>query len=137
MYAQNKGTNVLSLTMKDPADAKGKKQVPVAGQKGQNGLFASSVFDSTTGEVIIKVVNTSEQPQAVSITLAGMKGERSVETLTLQHSGSMDDENTIAQPFKIRPVIGSASCEATGKKQQTVLNDEVPAMAFRLYKVKR
>jgi hypothetical protein len=31
---------------------------PVAGQAGQDGLFASSVFDKNTGEVIIKVVNT-------------------------------------------------------------------------------
>jgi hypothetical protein len=31
---------------------------PVAGQAGQDGLFASSVFDKQTGEVIVKVVNT-------------------------------------------------------------------------------
>ena len=66
-----------------------------------------------------------------------MKGERTAETLTLQNRGSMDDENTLDQPNKILPVSGSLPCEATGKKQQTVLNDEVPAMAFRLYKIKK
>lgn len=39
MYAKNKGTNVLSLTM---------NKKPVAGQEGQNGLFASAVLDAST-----------------------------------------------------------------------------------------
>ena len=126
MFAQNKGTNVLPLTMA------GK---PVAGQEGQDGLFASSVFDSQTGEVIIKVVNTSKQPQTVSINLQGLKGERTATTLTLSHNGSLDDENTLDQPEKITPKPGTAKVEA-GKKS-AVLTDEVPAMAFRLYKVKK
>jgi len=126
MYAMNAGTNVLQLTM----DKK-----PVAGQEGQDGLFASSVFDKNTGEVIIKVINTSKQAQPVSIHLTGMKGERTAETLTLAYNGSMDDENTLDQPEKIVPKKGELSC--TADKKQTVLNDEVPAMAFRLYKVKK
>ena len=137
MYAMNKGTNVLTLTTADPADAKGKKQVPVAGQEGMNGLFASSVFDSATGEVVIKVVNTSKEEQPVSINLVGMQGEREAKTLTLQHSGSMDDENTLKEPTKIVPVSSSVSCATTGKKQQTVLNDRLPAMSFRLYRIQR
>ena len=126
MFAMNKGTNVLSLTM---------NKKPVAGQEGQDGLFASSVFDKTSGEVIIKVVNTSKQPQSVSINLEGMKGERTATTLTLSHNGSMDDENTLDQPEKITPKTGSAKVEA-GKKN-AVLNDEVPAMTFRLYRIKK
>ncbi|MBR1933368.1 MAG: carbohydrate binding domain-containing protein [Prevotella sp.] len=126
MYAMNKGTNVLQLTM----DKK-----PVAGQEGQDGLFASSVLDKEKGEVIIKVINTSKQAQPVSINLVGMKGERTAETLTLSHNGSMDDENTLDEPEKITPKAGSISCVA--EKKQTVLNDEVPAMSFRLYRVKK
>ncbi len=126
LYAQNKGTNVLQLTM-------GGK--PVAGQDGQDGLFASSVFDKTTGEVLVKVVNTSKQSQPIAINLAGMKGERTAETITLSHSGSMDDENTLDQPEKIVPQRGTLLCKAGGK--QTVIADEVPAMSFRLYKVKK
>ena len=134
MYARNKGTNVLTLTTTDPSDAKGKKQVPVAGQEGMDGLFASSVFDQTTGEVIIKVVNTSKQTQPITLNLIGMKGDRTAQTLTLSHHGSMDDENTLSQPEKIKPTEGTVNC--TGEKQ-TVLNDQVPAMAFRLYKVQK
>ena len=134
MYAQNKGTNVLSLTTADPNDAKGKKQVPVAGQKGMDGLFASSVYDKTTGEVIVKVVNTSKQPQPIRLNLQGMKGEHKAETLTLSWAGKMEDENTLDQPEKITPKKGSVDCVA--EKKLTVLNDELPAMAFRLYRIK-
>ncbi|MBR3066305.1 MAG: alpha-L-arabinofuranosidase, partial [Prevotella sp.] len=131
LYAMNKGTNVLSITT---PDAKNKKGVPVAGLEGQNGLFASSVFDATTGEVLIKVVNTSKQPQAVTINLQGMKGEHTAQTLTLSHNGSMDDENTIAEPEKITPKPGTVQLQAD--KKQAILNDQLPAMSFRLYRVK-
>jgi len=125
LYAMNKGTNVLSLTM----DKK-----PVAGQDGQDGLFASSVYDSQTGEVIVKVVNTSKQPQPLTINLTGMKGERTATTITLSHNG-MDDENTLDQPEKITPKSGSLQLQA-GKKN-TVISDEIPATTFRIYKVKK
>jgi len=134
MYAMNKGTHVLQLTTADPNNAK--KQVPVAGQNGMDGLFASSVLDNAAGEVVIKVVNTSSQPQAVSINLHGMKGERTAQTLTLSWNGSMDDENTLDEPEKIVPKAGTLQC-GVGAKQLTVLTDNVPAMAFRLYRVKK
>ena len=130
MFAMNKGTNVLKLTT-------GEKQVPVAGQENMNGLFASSVFDSTTNEIIIKVVNTSETLQGITINLLGMNGERVAETLTLHHTGSMDDENTLEQPTKIQPVSSSLKCVTEGRKQETVLKDQLPPKSFRLYKVKK
>ncbi len=125
LYAQNKGTNVLSLTMN------GK---PVAGQEGQDGLFASSVVDKNTGEVIVKVVNTSKSEQDISINLNGMKGTRTAQTITLT-STDMDAENTLDNPDKIVPVSGTVECGAG--KSNTVLNDKLPAMTFRLYKIKK
>ena len=124
MYAMNKGTNVLTMTM----DKK-----PIAGQEGQDGLFASSVIDKNEGTVIIKIANTSKSDQPVSINLKGLKGEKDVELLTLS-SPDMDADNTLDNPEKIVPQKGNMKCEA-GKKN-TVLNDNVPAMTFRLYKVK-
>ena len=122
----NKGTNVLSLTM---------NKKPVAGQDGQDGLFASSVFDKATGEIIVKVVNTSKQAQPITLNLQGIKGERTAEILTLSWNGSMDDENTLDQPEKIIPKPGTLPCSAD--KKQTVLNDNLPAMSFRIYKIKK
>lgn len=124
MYAMNKGTHALTMTM---------DKQPIAGQQGQDGLFASSVIDKNEGTVIIKIVNTSKSDQPVSVNLKGLKGEKDVELLTLT-STEMDADNTLDNPEKIVPQKGNMKCEA-GKKN-TVLNDNVPAMTFRLYKVK-
>ena len=132
MFAMNRGTNVLSLTT---VPATGKKAVPVAGQEGMDGLFASSVYDATTGEVIVKVVNTSKSPQDITLNLIGMKNGGTAQTLTLHHDGSLDDENTLEQPDKICPVSGTATVKA-GKKAAT-LEDKLPAMTFRLYRIKK
>ena len=136
MYSTNKGPNVLQLTTTDPLDAKGKKTIPVAGQRGMDGLFASSVYEASTGEVIIKVINTSGQSQNITINLLGMKGKKTAQTLTLQHKGSMDDENTLDEPNKIVPKEGSVKCTTDEKTDETVLKDLMPAMSFRIYKVK-
>ena len=125
MYAKNKGTNVLKLTM----DGK-----PVAGQEGQNGLFASAVLDANTNTVIVKVINTGKTAQNISLNLIGLKGEKTAKTITLNHNG-MDDENPIENPNKIAPVNGSVKCEA-GKKN-TVLNDVIQPMTFRLYTIEK
>ena len=125
MYAKNKGTNVLKLTM----DGK-----PVAGQEGQNGLFASAVLDANANTVIVKVINTGKTAQNVSLNLIGLKGEKTAKTITLNHNG-MDDENSIENPNKIAPVNGSVKCEA-GKKN-TVLNDVIQPMTFRLYTIEK
>ena len=125
LYAKNKGTNVLQLTM---------NKKPVAGQEGQDGLFASSVFDATTGEVIIKVVNTSDAIQPVSIQLTGMKGARTAETITLCHN-SMDDENTLDEPQKIIPRSGT--CAVDAGKGASLITDDLPAKSFRIYKIKK
>ena len=125
MYAMNRGTNVLPMTMA------GK---PIAGQEGQDGLFASSVVDKADGTVIVKVINTSKTAQPVTINLNGFKGKAQAATLTLSHS-EMDAENTLDQPEKITPKEGSISTEQT--KKGAVISDNLPPMTFRLYKVKK
>ena len=124
MYACNKGTNVLPLTMNGKA---------VAGQEGQDGLFASAVVDKQKGEVIFKVANTSDKTQEVTLNLNGLKGSRSASLTTLQ-CDNMDAENTLDNPNKIRPVETTATCES--KKNATVLSDKLPAKSFRMYKIK-
>ena len=124
MYACDKGTNVLPLTMNGKA---------VAGQEGQDGLFASAVVDKQKGEVIVKVANTSDKTQEVTLNLNGLKGSRSASLTTLQ-CDNMDAENTLDNPNKIRPVETTATCES--KKNATVLSDKLPAKSFRMYKIK-
>jgi alpha-L-arabinofuranosidase len=125
MYATNKGTNVLSLTM-------GKK--PVANLDEQDGLFASAAFDKDANEVIIKIANTSYEPREVSFNLNGMKGKRAAQTLTLSHNG-MDDENTISKPRLITPQKSIIQVEEG--KGASLLNDKLPPMSFRIYRIKK
>lgn len=124
MYACNKGTNVLPLSMN------GK---PVAGQEGQDGLFASAVVDKQKGEIIVKVINTSDKAQDVTLNLNGLKGSRSASVTTL-HSDNMDAENTLDNPNAIRPAESTATCQS--KKNMNVLNDQLPAKSFRMYRIK-
>ena len=125
LYAMNKGTNVLSLTM---------QKQPVAGQPGQDGLFASSVFDKESGEVIIKIVNTSDTPQPITLNLQGVKSATTAVTITL-HSDNMDGENTLDRPNLIIPVQGSI--DVTPGKKASTITDDLPAKTFKIYKVKK
>ena len=127
LYATNKGTNVLSLTT--PA---GKKGVPVAGQEGQNGLFASACYDNAAKEVIVKVVNTSKQAQPITLNLKDLTGATTAKTITLSHKG-MDDENSIQRPEFITPKKGTITVESD--KKQSVINDQLPPMSFRIYRI--
>ena len=58
LYSHNKGTHVLPLTMDKKA---------VSGQEGQDGLFASAVWDKDEKACIVKIANTSDKAQPVSV----------------------------------------------------------------------
>lgn len=96
LFATHKGTNVLSLTM----DKK-----PVTGAEGQNGLFASAVCDKNKKEIIVKVANTSDKVQLLSLKFNGLKkkdvlsGARCIKL----SSADMDKDNTIENPMAIVP----------------------------------
>lgn len=67
LYALYKGTNVLPLTM---------NKVPVTGGEGQNGLFASAVYDKLKDEIIVKVANTSDKAQPLTLKFDRWKKKR-------------------------------------------------------------
>ena len=97
LYSWYKGTRVLPLTMA------GK---PVAGQEGQDGLFASAVVDEQQNCVIVKVANTSAEPQTLNLNLLQKKNAAqftSAEVITL-HSDDLDAENSLDNPTKVTPV---------------------------------
>jgi alpha-L-arabinofuranosidase len=126
LYTTNAGTHVLPLTM----DKK-----PVANQEGQNGLFASAVFDKNTGDIIIKIANTSKVAQPIQVAINKVQGDRTAQTITLCHQG-LNDENSIAKPDLITPQRGTL--QLTGdKKKGATLTDELPAMSFRIYRFQK
>ena len=121
LYAQNKGTNVLPLTMN-------KKNV--TGAEGQNGLFASAVYDKDKNELIVKVANTSNTAQSISLNFAGLKKQdvlsngRCIKLRSLD----LDKDNTLEQPFAITPQETAVSVEGH------VFTTEQEPNTFAVYK---
>jgi len=124
LYSWYKGSNVLSLTM----DKK-----PIAGQEGQNGLFASAVYDKELDAYIIKVVNTGDKPQQINVTLTGLKKNQSLQSgrVIKLVSTDMDIENTLENPDVIKPI--EAAISVSGQKLET----EIEAKCFAIYILKK
>ena len=121
LYAQNKGTNVLPLTMNKKS---------VTGAEGQNGLFASAVYDKDKNELIVKVANTSNTAQSISLNFAGLKKQdvlsngRCIKLRSLD----LDKDNTLEQPFAITPQETAVSVEGH------VFTTEQEPNTFAVYK---
>lgn len=124
LYALNKGTNVVPLNM----DGK-----PVAGVEGQDGLFASAVWDSESQSYIVKVINTSDKAQLVELSFAGLGKKESLAdgTITTFHSDNPDLDNTVDNPTAIIPVESKITIEGN------TLKTEVGAKSFAMYKFKK
>lgn len=123
LYATNKGTNVLPLTM----DKK-----PVTGAEGQNGLFASAVYDKNTREYIVKVANTGTEPQPVNLNFAGMKKGSSLTScrvITLD-APDPESENTLENPSTVTPK--ESTLPISGQKLTTTISP----LTFAIYIVK-
>ena len=97
LYAMNPGTNVLQLTMN------GK---PVTGAADQNGLFASAALDKASGQYIVKIANTSAEPQPVTIDFTRLRKDEYITGLKAFTFSSPDmmAENTLDNPDALKPV---------------------------------
>ncbi|MDD3789592.1 MAG: alpha-L-arabinofuranosidase C-terminal domain-containing protein, partial [Petrimonas sp.] len=123
LYSLNKGTNVLPLSMNGKA---------VTGANGQNGLFASSVWDKKTNEVIVKIINTSDKSQPVKLNFNGLRRNERLSNgrLITLTSSDLDAENTIENPFLIVPV------EQTQAINNNLLETNIDPNSFYIYKFK-
>jgi len=120
LYSLNKGTHVLPLTMNNR---------PVAGADGQNGLFASAVWDKNQQQVIVKIVNTSEKEQPVKLNFSGLKKSEKLtdgKLITLK-SDDLDAKNTLENPFLIVPEEKDVSVEGN------VLESHIEPYSFYIY----
>lgn len=117
MYALNKGTHVLPATLDTPTP------------KGEDGLFASAVWDKEKGQYIVKVINTTDQPQALCIKLEGVKKlAATAQTVTLNCS-DYDLDNTVTNPNAVVPAEGFATTEGN------TLNTTIGGKCFVVYKL--
>lgn len=122
LYGLNKGDRVLPLTM----DGK-----PVAGQEGQNGLFASAVSEGR--DIIVKVANVGETEQPLTIDFKGLKAKQPLRTLTMTVLHADDDaENTLDNPDVVVPVTATSEINVTKEWSATI-----PARTFIVYRFGR
>ena len=121
LFSLNKGTNLLDLKM---------DQKPVNGKEGQDGLFASSVWDENEKKFIVKVVNTNNISQCISIHFSGL--DQNVKLTNgeciIFHSDDLLVENTLDEPFKVIPIKKEI------KINGHVLVTDIPAKTFAVYK---
>lgn len=123
LYAQNKGTRVLPLTMEGR---------PVAGKEGQEGLYASAVIDEPRGAYIVKVANTSDSPRDINLRFDGLKSSRTLTegTVVTLSSDDPDADNTLDNPTRIRPVETPLTIDGN------IVRVTLPAKTFAVYTVR-
>jgi len=90
-FSANRGTHVVNMMQN------GK---PLT---GQNGIYASSVIDKESNEIILKLVNYSTQSQTRDITIQTKKSLVPSAKLSVLKSANLSDMNTIDNPQVIVP----------------------------------
>ena len=71
------------------------------------GLVASSIFDKTSGQIIVKAVNPYAQPVTTMFNVGGVNSIATNATLIQLTSGSPADENSLASPTAVFPVTNA------------------------------
>jgi len=117
LYSTNKGTDLISIT------ESGKVLT------GQNDLFASAVFDSTSKEVIVKIINTSAKVQTINLNFKAGK-LNSMGTIITLKGENLSDENSFNNPKKISP------SEFVISQKNNKLATEIAPYSFNVIKFK-
>ena len=121
LYMHNHGSRVLPLL----ADGK-----PLT---GQNGIFASAVVDEPSGDIIIKVANTSDKEQPFAVDFKGLKRKQVYTKIvkTRLEAPSETAENTLDNPELIAPVTTTEGADIKGRTRWSTF---LPAKTFTVYR---
>jgi len=118
LYANNKGTNVVSITSNN------------APLEGKDSLYATACTDAATNELVVKIVNTSSQPVSKQITIDSKKKLNAQASVITLQSNNLDAENSIASPKNISPATNEM--KVTNKQ----LNLTLSPYSFTVVRVK-
>lgn len=119
LYAQNKGTNVLSLTRNNTSIS------------GEDDLYASAVYDKDERAYIVKIANTSKTTKDIRITLTGLKKNSRLslgDSFELK-ANSLSIVNTLEAPMNIIPQ------KVTAKIEGNIFVASVKPESFSVYKI--
>jgi alpha-N-arabinofuranosidase len=118
LFATNRGTHVLNMR---------KNNQPIT---GQNDLFASAALDQQTGEVILKLVNTSDKMQNPAIVLSTKRKVHPKSSITMLQHNDTDAMNSPENMKAVVPVTRDMSVK--GKK----ISPELPAYSLMVIRIK-
>ena len=91
LFSNNKGTNVVKILESNNVLA------------GKDSLFASAVVDSTTGELIIKIVNSSSKSQALELNITGKKIKKENGVMEFLSATDLYSYNKLSELDKLAP----------------------------------
>lgn len=91
MYATNAGTTMLPV------------QMPNNAKNGDANLFASAVADDKAGDIIVKLVNYSNDARPVKLNLAGAKKMGKTGKAIVLASNDLQAVNSLQEPMKLAP----------------------------------
>jgi alpha-L-arabinofuranosidase len=92
LYSKYKGTSVQKVTMNGE------------NVTGQEGIYASVVTDENKNQLIVKISNTGKTEKTVEfdLKLKGLPDNLKGKQITLK--ANLEDENTLDDPFLVKPV---------------------------------
>jgi len=121
LYSNNKGTDVIPTTL----DGR-----PVAGLEGQNGLYATTVWDAGKKEYIVKIANISGETQTVNVNFNKLPKKNVIYSLTTTlMQAPADNMDRYYEAGNIKTTEQSISNDG----KYTV---EIPAESFAVYQFK-
>lgn len=91
LYANHKGTAVVPILKENEVIS------------GQDSVYASTVVDNATGELVIKLVNAAATPKPVAVAVQGVKALASNGRLITLGSDNLLGLNSLDQPTRISP----------------------------------
>lgn len=91
LFATNKGNKVVPMLLDGKAVT------------GQDGLYATASVADATGEVIVKIVNTTNQVKNTQVVIEGIKKFASTAQMIVLKANSKDAMNTIDNPKMVYP----------------------------------
>lgn len=118
MFSINKGTHALSVL-------NGKEKVV-----GQQGIYASAVWDKNSKEIIVKIVNSADKDQRQDLQLSTSKKMGAEGELFRLKGQDLNAVNDFSQPKAVAPVQEKLAVK--GKKISVTL----PAKSFTVLKIK-
>ena len=103
MFSLHQGDEVLAITAQNlpvrsaPAGRGG-------GSREVKSLFYSATRNHASGKITVKIVNSADAPQPVTLAISGVKSVAAKGTATVLQAANRDETNSLKDPQHVVPV---------------------------------